>query len=171
MRAMTAAPSTARPAGQPLLCVSSTGQPWGAELALATYLRHRPSDSDVRALCLSEGPLVEILREAGVPATASTLEGRPTAARAAAFARDFHADLRRSRPAAIYATGNKAAILCTPAAVAANVPLVFHRVDLAMGPLTLRAVAFASSGVIAVSRAAAADVPNRCVSSNPSTSR
>jgi glycosyltransferase involved in cell wall biosynthesis len=153
--------STTPGRGLRVLSVSSTAELWGAELALATYLRHRPEGFEPRVLCLSSGPLVDLLRDDGLPATAASLNGRPSLSEAGAFTRRLYADLRRWRPAMVYATGNKAAILCLPAARAANVPLVWHRVDLALQRSTVWAIASATSGVIAVSRASAAAVPMR----------
>jgi glycosyltransferase involved in cell wall biosynthesis len=102
-----------------------------------------------------------LIQSDGVPATAASLNGRPSLREVAAFARRLYADLRRWRPGAIHATGNKAAILCMPAAAAARVPLVWHRVDLAMRPSTVRGVAYAASGVIAVSKVSAAALPRQ----------
>lgn len=158
---MTAPLGTTASRGLRVLSVSSTAELWGAELALATYVRHRPDGFEPRVLCLSSGPLVELLRADGVPTAAASLDGRPSVPEAAAFVRRLYADVRRWRPAAIYASGNKAAILCAPAARAASVPLVWHRVDLAMRPSTVRAIAAAGSGVIAVSKASAAGLPRR----------
>ena len=144
-----------------VLSVSATAELWGAELALATYLRHRPEDLESRVLCLSPGPLVDRLRDDDLAVAAASLDGRPGVREASAFARNLYSDLRRWRPDAIHATGNKAAILCAPAAGAARVPLVWHRVDLALRPPTVRAIASAAAGVIAISRACASALPRR----------
>lgn len=144
-----------------MLSVSSTAELWGAELALATYLQHRPEGVEAYVLCLSGGRFVDLLRGNGIPATAAALHGRPSLRQAATFTRRLHADLQRWRPSVVHATGNKAIILSAPAAAAANIPLVWHRVDLAMRPSAVRTVASATSGVIAVSRATAVAVPRR----------
>ena len=54
MREVTASPRVGAGRGLRLLSVSSTAELWGAELALATYLRYRPEGVRVRVLCLSE---------------------------------------------------------------------------------------------------------------------
>jgi glycosyltransferase involved in cell wall biosynthesis len=129
-------------------------------LALATYLHHRPPALRPRVLCLSTGPLVTLLRDDGIPTDALSLHGRPTPREAGAFVRRLYGSLLRSPPAVVLAAGNKAAILAAPAAAAAGVPLVWHRVDLALNSRTVGVLARAASGgVIAISRAVAGAIP------------
>ena len=56
------------------------------------------------------------------------------------------------------AVGNKAVITAAPAAFAARVPLVWQKVDLTYGPQTVWAMSMTTSGVLAVSQAAAQGV-------------
>lgn len=143
------------------LFVAATGDPGGAELALETYLAHLPAGIEAHALVLSPGPLIERFAvTTGRPAAVAAMTGRPSAARAIAFARGLHAHLRRLRPAVVLATGIKAAVLCAPACRLAGVPLAWQKVDFG-DPRIERPLALACSGVIPVSAAVAAGLPAR----------
>jgi glycosyltransferase involved in cell wall biosynthesis len=144
------------------LFVASSGALGGAELALATYLRHLPATIDAHALVLGRGPLAALLAEVlGRAVAVAPIAGRPTAREAAAFTRGLTGHLRELRPDVVLATGIKAATLAAPAARAAPTPLVWHKVDLSHDARLARPLALLCAGVIPVGEAAATAIPAR----------
>lgn len=140
-----------------VLAVASSAALGGAELALETYLAHRPAEVEMDALVLGDGPLPERLRALGVQAwSAPALGARPTAAGGVAFTRSLSRLVAARRPDVVWATGVKAAALATPACRMRRAPLVWHKVDFSLDHSFGRAVAAACTGVIVVSRAVAA---------------
>jgi glycosyltransferase involved in cell wall biosynthesis len=138
-----------------------SGEAGGAEYALATHLRNRPDWIEARVLLLAPGPAAELFATAGLEVAAGAL-GSPIRPRAmAAFARRVAAELRSARPAVVHATGIRAALACAPACRLLQVPLVWHKVDLAFDRRLAGPLAWLTSGVVAVSAAAAAAVPTR----------
>lgn len=142
-----------------ILFVLSSGDPGGAELALTTHLRHLPRDVEPSAVVLSPGPVTGMLEDIGVPAAVASLLGRPTPRRMAGFQRALVAELRRTRPDVVLAAGIKAAVLSAPAARITLSPLVWQKVDLSHDRTLAHPLSRLTSGVIAISRAAAAAVP------------
>lgn len=139
-----------------VLALSSYGVLGGAELSLATFLEHRPAGVEAEALLVSDGPLRALLAERGIPVSAlSGYEGRPTPARLVRFTRSLAPLLRRGRPDAVWALGQKAALLALPACRLRRVPLVWHKVDLSWDRLLARPLAAGASGVVCVSHAVA----------------
>lgn len=129
----------------------------GAELALETYLAHRPAHVDVEALIIGDGPLASRLAELGVPSwSAPSLAVRPTAGRGVAFTRTLSRLIAARRPDVVWATGVKAATLAGPACRIRRAPLVWHKVDFSLDHSFGRAVAAGCHGVIVVSRGVAA---------------
>jgi glycosyltransferase involved in cell wall biosynthesis len=137
-----------------LLVVSSYGGLGGAEIALATFLAHRPGGLEAEALLVSGGPLEAELERLGIPVTvAEGFEGRPGPARVARFNRLAWREIGRARPDVVWALGQKAALLTAGAARARRVPLVWHKVDFSWDrPLGVPLAAL-SSGVVGVSDA------------------
>ncbi|GAC1524989.1 MAG: hypothetical protein NVS2B6_11990 [Thermoleophilaceae bacterium] len=139
-----------------VLAISSYGVAGGAELALATFLAHRPPGVSAAAILVTDGPLRALLSESGIPIwIAGDQAGRPTPRRAARFTRSLLGVLRRFDPDVVWAVGQKAALLSVPSCRARGVPLVWHKVDFSWDRPLARPLAAASSGVIAVSRTAA----------------
>jgi glycosyltransferase involved in cell wall biosynthesis len=137
-----------------ILAVSSYGELGGAELSLAAFAAHRPADVELRALLVSGGGLSELLLELGVPVwTGSGYEGRPTPARLARFTRRFDALMASWPPDVVWATGQKAALLCAPACRRRGVALAWHKVDFSWDRILARPLAAAATGVVAVSSA------------------
>lgn len=148
--------------------VTSSGELGGAELALLTFLQHRPPGVEVTATVVGEGPLVERLAALGVApgaggALGATLAGRPSPLAAARFTAALAGLLRAQRPGVVWLAGQKAAVLGAPAARVAHVPAVWHKVDFTRDALVARPLAALSGRVVAVSEAAAAAVPRRRV--------
>jgi glycosyltransferase involved in cell wall biosynthesis len=144
--------------------VASTGELGGAELALVTFLEHRPADVAAEASVIGSGPLAGALEAAGVPAAEShALSGRPSPLAAARFAAGLRTRLRAQRPDVVWLVGQKAAVLGAPAARLARVPAVWHKVDFTRDGLVARPLAALAGRVVAVSEAAAAAVPRRRV--------
>jgi glycosyltransferase involved in cell wall biosynthesis len=144
--------------------VSSSGALGGAELALLTFLEHRPADVAATATVIGPGPLAAALAAAGVPAEQSSeLAGRPSPLAALRFTLALARRLRRERPDAVWLAGQKAAMLGAPAARLARMPAVWHKVDFTRDALLARPLAALAGRVIAVSEAAAAAVPARRV--------
>jgi glycosyltransferase involved in cell wall biosynthesis len=146
-----------------VLFVASSGQPGGAELALATYLEHLPDDVDARVLMLSPGPVEDLLARLRLPVAVGSLVGRPSLGRALRFERGFGRELRRLGPDVVHVTGVKGAVLCAPVARALHVPVVWHKVDLTYDSRLARPLSLVCDGVIPISRAAAASVAPRRV--------
>ena len=140
-----------------VLAVSSYGGLGGAELALATFLEHRPPEVEAEAVLVSDGPLGALLERQGVPSVAGHgFEARPTLRALVRFTRALAPHLRRIRPDVVWATGQKAALLSLPACRAAGVPLVWHKVDFSWDRLLAKPLAAGAQGVVCVSRAACA---------------
>jgi glycosyltransferase involved in cell wall biosynthesis len=136
------------------LVVSSYGGLGGAELALETFIAHRPGDVDVHALLVSGGPLEGRLRAHGVPVTvARGFDGRPGPARIARFTRAGGAALREWAPDVVWAVGQKAALLMSAPARLRRTPLVWHKVDFSWDRTLARPLALAASGVVGCSDA------------------
>jgi glycosyltransferase involved in cell wall biosynthesis len=145
-----------------VLFVASSGELGGAELALDTYLAHLPADVEGHGVVVSPGPLAAAMAQRlGRPVATGDLAGRPSAARAAAFVRELRRTIAAIRPDVVHATGQKAAVLAAPAARLTRTPLVWHKVDFSRDRLLARPLATAVTGVIPVSAAIAATVPER----------
>jgi glycosyltransferase involved in cell wall biosynthesis len=137
-----------------ILGVQSYGGLGGAELAGATFLHHRPESVEAGALLVSDGPLRGILSGLGLPVWhGSGFRGRPTAIKLAGFTRTLQPLLRQWRPDVVWATGQKAALLCLPACRTAGVPLVWHKVDFSWDRFLAQPLALGVNGVIGVSHA------------------
>ena len=142
-----------------VLAISSTGRLGGAELALAEFLKHRPTGVEVSALTMSDGPLAGRLADNGIPiVVAGHVEGRPNLRQAARFAQSLRLLLRRERPDVILAVGTRAAFLSVPAARATRIPIVWHKVDFSHDATVTKPLAAAVNGVVSVSSAAAGAV-------------
>ncbi len=141
--------------------VLGTGQPGGAELAALTLLEHRPPDMELEALVLAPGPGVARLEAMGIPVSVDAMVGRPSPQRAARFHRSFRRLLARVEPDVVLAVGIKPTILCVAAARMARTPIVWQKVDFAYDGRFAGPLARACSGVVAVSEAVAAAVPDR----------
>jgi glycosyltransferase involved in cell wall biosynthesis len=139
----------------------ASGEAGGAEYALATHLRHRPDWIEGRVLLLAPGPAAELFAAAGLDVAAGSLQSPMRPRGLAVFARRVAGELRRARPAVVHATGIRAALACAPACRLLRVPLVWQKVDLAFDRRLAVPLAWLSSGVVAVSTAAAAAVPPR----------
>ena len=139
--------------------VLGTGQPGGAELAALTLFEHAPPDAELEALVLAPGPLVERLEALGIPVTVDPMVGRPSLRRAARFHRSFRRLLKRIDPDVVLAVGIKPTVLCIAAARMARTPLVWQKVDFAYDNRFASPLARACTGVIAVSEAVAAALP------------
>src|SRR4051812_49721000 len=132
--------------------VASSGELGGAELALLTFLEHRPQDVAATATVIGEGPLAAALERAGVPAEQHPeLTGRPAAPAALRFSRALARRLRAERPDVVWLAGQKAAALGAPAARLARVPAVWHKVDFTRDDLLARPLGALAGRVIAVS--------------------
>jgi len=139
-----------------ILAVSSYGVAGGAELALTTFLEHRPAGVSVGTLLVSDGPLRALLHEQDIPVwVAADQAGRPTPARVRRFTGSLLALLQRFAPDVVWAVGQKAALLSAAACRLRGVPLVWHKVDFSWDRQLAKPLALASTGVIAVSRTAA----------------
>lgn len=137
-----------------VLAVSSYGVLAGAELSIAEFLRHRPSDVDAAALLVEPGPLEATLASLGLAVwTAHGYDGPPGPQRLARFTRGLLQVLRRERPDVIWATGLKAATLSVPAGRATGTPVVWHKVDFSLDERIALPLGAAVDGVIGVSRA------------------
>ena len=137
-----------------VLAVQSYGGLGGAELASATFIRHRPAWVDAGVLLVSDGPVREVMAGLGLPVWHGVgYEGRPTPKKLAGFTRALASLLRAWRPDVVWATGQKAALLCAPACRAAGVPLVWHKVDYSWNRLLARPLALAVNGMVGVSHA------------------
>ena len=143
-----------------ILLVIGTGEAGGAELATLTLMGHVPEDIELHVLSLTPGPVADRLRALGFPVATASLDGRPTVSQGARFHRSLARMLERVEPAVVYAVGIKAAALCAPAARAARVPIVWHKVDFAHDGWLSAPLARSCSGVVAVSEAVAEAVPD-----------
>jgi glycosyltransferase involved in cell wall biosynthesis len=141
--------------------VLGTGQPGGAELAALTMLEHAPPDMELQALVLAPGPAVARLEAMGIPVSADAMVGRPSPQRAARFQRSFRRLLARVEPDVVLTVGIKPTVLCVAAARMARTPIVWQKVDFAYDGRFAGPLARACSGVVAVSQAVAAAVPER----------
>ena len=137
-----------------VLAVSSYPTLGGAELALASFLNHRPADVDAIALVLGSGPLVERLESGGIRTLAAPVDyARPSGRQLAGFTARLRRVLRGERPDVVWAVGIKATVMSVTACRTARVPLVWHKVDLTHDATLTRPLAMAASGVISVSHA------------------
>ncbi len=141
--------------------VLGTGQPGGAELAALTLLEHAPPDMDLEALVLAPGTAVARLEAMGIPVSVDAMVGRPSPQRAARFHRSFRRLLARVEPDVVLTVGIKPTVLCVAAARMTRTPIVWQKVDFAYDGRFAGPLARACSGVIAVSEAVAAAVPDR----------
>jgi glycosyltransferase involved in cell wall biosynthesis len=137
-----------------VLALSSYGVLGGAELALDTFLAHRPAGVDPRVLLLTDGAIRGRLEAQGLPVAATQgMEGPPDLRSAGRFTRVLAADLGRDRPDVVWAIGQKGAMLAVPACRALRVPLVWHKVDFSWDRQLAQPLAAAVDGVVAVSTA------------------
>jgi glycosyltransferase involved in cell wall biosynthesis len=142
------------------LVVLGTGQLGGAELAAITLVEHAPRDIQLEALVLAPGPAVAGLEALGVPVSVDAIVGRPSPQRAGRFHREFRRLLARSDPDIVLAVGVKAAFLCVAGARMARIPIVWQKVDFTYDGRFAGSLARICSGVVAVSDAVAAAVPD-----------
>lgn len=171
-----------------VLAISSYGLLGGAELSLSAFVEHRPPGIAVEALVLEDGPLAGRLAALGIDTqVAPWLVGRPDLDRLAGFTRSLDRLLRSRRPDVVWANGQKAALLASPACRRRGIPIVWHKVDLSWDRELAKPLALMCNGVIGVSHAAlealgplrtralgVAGVPIRLpveVSSHPDTER
>ena len=147
------APGALQVRGMKILAIASYGDLGGSQLALATFLEHRPADVDAEALLLTDGPLGARIAGSLPVHVARGYEGRPGPASLVRFTREFLPLLARLRPDAVWAVGQKAALLAAPACRARGVPIVWHKVDFSWDRLLAKPVAVAVDGVVAPSRA------------------
>ena len=140
-----------------ILLVAPYGVIGGAELALFTFLAHRPPDAEVRALLVSDGPLARAPRRRRRADLDRSRLRRARRARGTSGAsrRSLSGLLRRWRPDVVWALGQKSALLAAPACRMRGVPLVWHKVDLSWDRELAMPLAAAADGVIAVSEGAA----------------
>jgi len=137
-----------------VLAVASAGALGGAELTLATFLRHRPASVAAQAVVVGDGPLAGLLASERVPAwCARSLSERPTPAQAVRFARALDRVLSAARPDVVWAVGQKAAMLAAPTARLRGVTVVWHKVDFSRDAIVARPLAAAVDAVIGVSEA------------------
>ena len=132
-----------------VLAISSYGGLGGSELATADFIANRPAGVEVDALLVTGGAMEGIL---DVPTyVAHGYEGRPGPREAVRFSRTLLPLLRRERYDVVWAVASKAAMLALPAARAAGVPLVWHKVDFAWDRQLTKPIGAASNAVIGVS--------------------
>ena len=141
-----------------MLCVMSTGDIGGGELAFLTQMDHSPRGLVVTAVVPSEGRLTNELRDRGITVTVLGAEGRPSLAQTALMVRCVGGQIGAERPQLIYAVGNKAAMLCAPASMLLRVPLIWCKQDLALSARHAYILSRCCRGVIAASDAASAGV-------------
>lgn len=139
--------------------VLGTGRPGGAELATLTLLRHTPEDVELHALVLESGPIVARLEALGVPVSVASVAGRPNARAAVGLHRMVRRLLARVEPNVVLAVGIKPAVLCVAAARMSRVPIVWQKVDFSHDFRLAGPLARACTGVLAVSKAVSATVP------------
>jgi glycosyltransferase involved in cell wall biosynthesis len=111
-----------------VLFVFSTGQLGGAELAVLTALRHRPSDVVGHAVLLSPGALEQELAAVGLATSVAPLS-RPTLSARRRLVRTLSGELASFAPDVVLAVGNKAALTSLLPSRRRKVPLVWHKVD------------------------------------------
>ena len=139
-----------------VLAVASSGRLGGAELALATFLEHRPATVEAEAVVLGDGALPDRLASLGVPAHVARRYGRrPTIGQTIAFGRGLSRLLERRRPDVVLAVGQKAAVMAVGPCRGRRVPIVWNKVDLSRDATLAPPLAAAVNGTIAVSEAAA----------------
>ena len=139
-----------------VLAVSSYGGLGGGEIAFSVFLEHRPADSEVDVLLVSDGPLRERLEAQGLDVKATEgCVGRPNPRMLWAFHRQFDPILRSGAYDVVWAVGQKAALMTAPASRLRRVPLVWHKIDFSWDRLLAAPLALASTGVVAVSDAVA----------------
>lgn len=140
-----------------VLAIASSGELGGAELALLTFLEHRPDDVEPTALVIGRGPLAGRLADGALPTwCAPELSRRPQVSEAVRFSRSLRRLLAATRPDVVWACGQKAALLSVATCRAAGVPLVWHKVDFSRDSFVAMPLAAAANGVVASSRAVAA---------------
>jgi glycosyltransferase involved in cell wall biosynthesis len=140
-----------------VLAISSYGVLGGAEIALASFLAHRPSEVDARVLVVDDGPLTRRLRAQGLEVVAlEGYAGRPGFGDVRRFASDLDRLLARWRPDVAWACGQKAAMLAVWPCRRRHVPLVWHKVDFSWDRSLGRPLAAAANGLVAVSHAVVA---------------
>lgn len=139
-----------------VLAVSSYGGLGGGEIAFSIFLEHRPADLEVEVLLVTDGPLRDRLERQGLTVRATPgCEGRPSPRMVVDFHRRFDRILRSGGFDAVWAVGQKAALMTAPACRLRGVPLVWHKIDFSWDRLLALPLAIASSSVIAVSAAVA----------------
>lgn len=144
-----------------LLCVMSTGDLGGAELALLTQIDHCSEELSLRAVVPFSGPVAQHLRSRGIAVSSAAHGDRPRLMRAGLSARLVWSQVRNFRPDIVYAVGNRAATLCAPISSRHRVPLVWSKPDLILAPRQTALLSSRCAGVIVPSMAAAVGVPAR----------
>jgi glycosyltransferase involved in cell wall biosynthesis len=111
-----------------VLFVFSAGQLGGAEWAVLTALRHRPSDVLGHAVLLSPGALEQELAAIGLTTSVAPFS-RPTLSARRRLVRMLGSELALFQPDVVHAVGNKAALTSLLPSRRRKVPLVWHKVD------------------------------------------
>jgi glycosyltransferase involved in cell wall biosynthesis len=136
-----------------VLVVCSYGGLGGAELALTTFLSHRPAYVEAGVLLVSGGPLEAELERLAIPVdVANGFDGRPGPLDVTRFNRLVRRAIGRAQPDVVWAVGQKAALLSVAGARTRRVPLVWHKVDFSWDRMLAVPLAMAASGVIGVSQ-------------------
>jgi glycosyltransferase involved in cell wall biosynthesis len=136
-----------------VLAVSSYAGLGGAELAMNSFIAHRPPGVHVGVVLVDHGPLAVRLSEQGLEVTALRHPGRPEFRDVIGFARELGDVLDRWRPDVVWACGQKGALLSVWPCRRRGVPLVWHKVDFSWDRLLGRPLATAVDGLISVSHA------------------
>lgn len=151
-----AAPGGARI--RPLL-IAPFGELGGSELVLLRLAERLAGRCAPRALVMTPGPLVELLRERGVPTEVEHLAGKRAIARFPFVARALATKLRDEGVTVIHANGIKAAVLGSLLSRRLDVPLVWMKHDHALHGWPSRAVAARCDRVVCVTHAIAHEFP------------
>jgi glycosyltransferase involved in cell wall biosynthesis len=134
-----------------VMFVSSHARLGGAEEYLLRLLRELGSEWIAGVVCLEDGPFVERLRAAGIPAAVIPTPARPPGIfRSAAKLRRA---VLRAQPELVHANGVKAATVCAAALLGTRVPFLWLKHDFSWdGPLA-RAVGRRAVQIVGVSAA------------------
>ena len=137
-----------------MLCVTSTDDLGGGELALLSQLDHCRRELELSAVVPLDGPLAFELRNRGIDVTVLGSIGQPSVPEIGSMTRCLASRIRARRPEFVYAVGNRAAVLCAPVASVLRVPLVWCKQDLAVAPRRAMFLSKWCRGVVAPSKAA-----------------